>query len=557
MNRKRTVPIFLAVVWLVIVIWQAFDHYRFKNRAQTALLNRSKDITNSLGAIMRSQRRFNLISKERLEDALQDLIKMEELQSIALLNALGEVVASVGETAKYDNLPPSGQDWKEKTVTFVNLVDLGADSNEPYKEDERTLIVEFPNRGNRGGPPRSDRFNRNPDSATGEIHDASGFDFQFPDGPPPDFQDGPPPRPEWFDRNLRSGTDFIAYASSEFAANTDREPRGGNRSDREMDSPRNRNDERDRFRRRPPFGRPPWIPEEEYQDLLQKKGLHGFVLVLSTNEYNFSLDKDLWMRIIIGGFSLLAMIGIGLAWRNLIKSSELQLRLVRASEMNTHLRELNVAAAGLAHETRNPLNIVRGLAQMIARQDNTDGDVRDRSLKITEEVDRVTAQLNEFIEYSKPREPKPNAVLLNSVVSDVERALQSDMEDKSIQFTMSGPEIMIDADETLLRQVVFNLLLNSIQSVSDSGKIDVVLEKTDSTEAYLEIRDDGPGVSDDNVQKIFQPYFTTHEKGTGLGLAVVRQIVMSHGWNVQYVPTPNWGAAFRISSMKINAKTPD
>jgi predicted protein tyrosine phosphatase len=60
------------------------------------------------------------------------------------------------------------------------------------------------------------------------------------------------------------------------------------------------------------------------------------------------------MRTVIAGFALLAMAAVGLAWRNLIKTSELQLRLVRASEMNAHLREMNVAAAGLAHETRNP-----------------------------------------------------------------------------------------------------------------------------------------------------------------------------------------------------------
>ena len=80
-------------------------------------------------------------------------------------------------------------------------------------------------------------------------------------------------------------------------------------------------------------------------------------------------------------FATLAVLGSGLAWRNLAKSSDLQIRLVRASEMNTHLKEMNLAAAGLAHETRNPLNIIRGLAQMISKQPDTPPKMRKKSAR--------------------------------------------------------------------------------------------------------------------------------------------------------------------------------
>src|SRR5207244_11776632 len=65
------------------------------------------------------------------------------------------------------------------------------------------------------------------------------------------------------------------------------------------------------------------------------------------------ISQDLWMRWIIGGFAGVSAVGLGFAWRNLVKSSELQMRLLRASELNTHLKEMNLAAAGLAHETRD------------------------------------------------------------------------------------------------------------------------------------------------------------------------------------------------------------
>src|SRR6185295_9362902 len=115
-------------------------------------------------------------------------------------------------------------------------------------------------------------------------------------------------------------------------------------------------------------------------------------------------NRDLWLRGIIGILATVSVIGSGLAWGNLAKTSDLQIRLVRASELNTHLKEMNLAAAGLAHETRNPLNIIRGRAQMISKLSNAGPEIHERSMEIVNEADKVAAQLNEFINYSRPRE---------------------------------------------------------------------------------------------------------------------------------------------------------
>src|SRR4029079_14996234 len=115
---------------------------------------------------------------------------------------------------------------------------------------------------------------------------------------------------------------------------------------------------------------------------------------------------------------------------NLGKSSELEMRLLRASELKSHLKQMNLAAAGLAHETRNPLNIIRGLEKMITKQQEPASEVRGKSLEIVEEADRVTAQLNEFINFSRPREVRRSAVALGSVIQEVVRALTYDIEEK-------------------------------------------------------------------------------------------------------------------------------
>ena len=75
-------------------------------------------------------------------------------------------------------------------------------------------------------------------------------------------------------------------------------------------------------------------------------------------------------------------------------------------------------------------------------------------------------------------------------------------------------------------------------------------QKTGATEAAIEVRDDGPGVPPERRQEIFKPYFTTHQKGTGLGLAVVQQIVLAHGWEIECLPNNPRGAIFRITHLR-------
>ena len=294
--------------------------------------------------------------------------------------------------------------------------------------------------------------------------------------------------------------------------------------------------------------------EDEFKALTEKQGLHGFVIAMSTAGFNAARTQDLWLRIVIGGFATISMVGFLLAWRNLVRSSTLQMRLMRTSELNTHLREMNLAAAGLAHETRNPLNIIRGLAQMISKETGTSDEIRLKSREVTDEVDRVTAQLNEFINYSKPREIRRAPVALSSVVNDVARALRSDLEDKSIELNDVDGKLTVDADEKSLRQVLFNLLLNAIQAVETNGKIEIVSDRSDTLEAWFEVRDNGPGVPAEQRKEIFRPYVTTHQKGTGLGLAVVQQIVLAHGWDIECLQNGGRGAVFRISRVQLASR---
>jgi signal transduction histidine kinase len=301
-------------------------------------------------------------------------------------------------------------------------------------------------------------------------------------------------------------------------------------------------------------GRPYWMKEEDYKELIEKKGAHTFVIVMSSELARGAILNDLWMRTIIALLGTIAVAGCGLAWRSLEKTSELQLRLVRASELNLHLKELNLAAAGLAHETRNPLNIIRGLAQLISKQQNVSPETQAKSREIIGETDRVTAQLNEFINYSRPREVRRAPTDLNAVAGEVVRTLNFDLEEKGIQLQLQIEPLIIEADEQLLRQALFNLALNAIQAVPAQGTIRIRASRRNNEEAFIEIADNGPGVSPENRAEIFKPYFTTHEEGTGLGLAVVQQIVLAHGWEIACLPNEPAGALFRLAHIKVKNK---
>ena len=251
-------------------------------------------------------------------------------------------------------------------------------------------------------------------------------------------------------------------------------------------------------------GRPRFTPEE-FKALQRKESTHGFIMVMSAQTLDASVQRDLWLRAFIGLLATLSVAGYGLAWSSAAKTSDLQFRLVRASELNSHLKEMNLAAAGLAHETRNPLNIVRGLAQMISKQDDASPEIKIKSREIVEETDLAE-------------------------------------------------ELVVEADEQMLRQSLFNLVLNAIQAVPEKGEIQIRTARLGGAEASIEIADNGPGVAPENRSEIFKPYFTTNEEGTGLGLAVVQQIVLAHGWEIECLPNPPHGANFRITHVKLSVK---
>ena len=297
------------------------------------------------------------------------------------------------------------------------------------------------------------------------------------------------------------------------------------------------------------------MDESSFEKIVTERGVHWFLVTMSTASVKAEMNRDRTVRGSFALASLLACLALGVAWRAVDRSANLRVRLVREEELTTHLRELNMAAAGLVHETKNPLNLIRGLAQMIGRGTGQPASTKDTALKITEEVDRVTGRINQFLDYSRPVEPRKDTVDFQDLVNRVFGILASDREDKAVEFTCTGPRLLVEADEEMLRQVLFNLLINAIEAVPAAGKIEVRLFKKGPGLAAFEVRDNGLGVPLGIESEVFRPYFTTSKNGTGLGLAIVRQIVLAHQWDIEYIREVDTGAVFRVSGLALVHET--
>lgn len=523
----------LALVWLLLCTWQGLEHRRMSEMARRGLSGRVNDLAAAFSVLVRSQGRVSMVPRERLEAALQDLVSSTDLLNVTLLSSSGEIAASAGAALPVDKdeVLREREVWQYDSASFANLVALG-----PGADEAALLPMDMPPVG---GPPREPRFGGPRPGENGRQggpeHRGRGGSGPgrgregLPDAAEPnDFEPVPPE--ERGESLPPESLDFLSGPGEL------RPPfPGGHRGPMQG----------------PPPGRPPWMGSEEYDNLIQERGVHWLLVSLPLKPLHAAVARDLQLRLGIALAALLAALGLGAAWHALERSADLGVQLARSREKAERLEELNLTAAGLVHETKNPLNLVRGMAQLVGRNPDLPGDVRGTATKITEEADRITGRLNQFLEYARPLQPHLKPVSLDGLVRNIFEVLACDREEKSVDFRRNGPPLHVLADENLTRQVLFNLIHNAVQAVPSGGMVEVCWGVSKQQTVTLEVRDNGPGVPESIRNEIFRPYFTASEKGTGLGLAIVRQIAAAHGWAVRCVPS-SVGARFRVENIAVS-----
>jgi len=223
-------------------------------------------------------------------------------------------------------------------------------------------------------------------------------------------------------------------------------------------------------------------------------------------------------------------------------------RLEAALENSRHLAALGELAASLAHEIRNPLSAVSGSFQMLASR--PDFNEEDRSLTeiVMRELTRMERLVTDMLEYARPREPDKRVIDLGATVGEVVRAflVGKECEGREVEFA-ADEAVFARADHAQIRQVVWNLLRNAAQVTDDGGTIRAAVERgEDPGFVVIVVADDGPGIPERERERIFDPFYSTRERGLGLGLAICRRIVDAHGGEIRVEPGDEGGTVFEI-----------
>lgn len=209
-------------------------------------------------------------------------------------------------------------------------------------------------------------------------------------------------------------------------------------------------------------------------------------------------------------------------------------RLEEEIRQTERLTALGHMSAGLAHEIRNPLGIMKVSIQLLAQEKVDDGVVSEYCRVLLEECERLNRLVSEFLSFARPKELVRERIelgkLLDEGVTLIQPALrQHHIKLKQARSQVDEKEVEVDPDQ--IKQVILNILLNAIDAQEKGGGIILEGVRQDGFIGFA-VSDEGPGISPDAMPYIYDPFFTTKETGTGLGLSVVHRILDQHGGKI-------------------------
>jgi len=206
------------------------------------------------------------------------------------------------------------------------------------------------------------------------------------------------------------------------------------------------------------------------------------------------------------------------------------------------LAMLGQLAAGAAHEIRNPLTSIRSTIQYLLK-DLQDQNKRALVTDIIGEVDRINEIIEGLLSFSKPGVPQIEQVNLEQLLEQTINLVSTTAKKKNITIVcdFNTPEKILNADPSLLKQVFLNIIMNAIQAMPDGGKLIISADLKKSSVLigklrdcfYIVFKDSGDGILPDNLEHIFDPFYTTKKEGTGLGLSISYGIIQQHNGDIE------------------------
>ena len=221
-------------------------------------------------------------------------------------------------------------------------------------------------------------------------------------------------------------------------------------------------------------------------------------------------------------------------------------------EVQRHERlvALGKMAAGVAHEIRNPLSSIKGLATLLGSGDRENRQEEQAARLLVSEVERVNRSISELLDFARPQALDLRSVKLNELLNNSLQLVKADAQSLGVELKFQPasepPTIRLDADR--ITQVLLNLYLNSLQAMPDGGTLEVGLDwKPETKKVAIRVRDTGGGIAPEILPRITDPYFTTKPEGSGLGLALVQKIIDDHGGRMEFASQPNQGTTVTIT----------
>ncbi|MFH7320953.1 ATP-binding protein [Desulfurivibrio sp. D14AmB] len=246
----------------------------------------------------------------------------------------------------------------------------------------------------------------------------------------------------------------------------------------------------------------------------------------------------------------LLLAGIG-GWTALLAIQGYRKEMEREVQKHEHLVALGKMAAGVAHEVRNPLSSIKGLATLLGNRFPADDPDRDTARLLVSEVERLNRSIGELLDYARPLPLNRRPCDLNQLLQNSLKLVAADAKALKVEleFTAAPQLPTADLDPDRITQVLLNLYLNALQAMPQGGVLRVRAEATGggAGRVRLVISDTGQGIAPADLPRITDPYFTTKPDGSGLGLAMVRKIIDEHGGQMTIASREHQGTTVTIT----------
>ncbi|MCK5672059.1 MAG: PAS domain S-box protein [Spirochaetales bacterium] len=291
------------------------------------------------------------------------------------------------------------------------------------------------------------------------------------------------------------------------------------------------------------------IDDDDISEFIQKTLLNAEKV--SEEEFTIKIagiSKTLWLDI-------MPVVREGSIQGSLLHISDITERKKRDGRLRRaeNLASLTTLAAGVAHEIKNPLGSISIHIQLMQKSLKRDKQLEEETSGkyldiLNEEVERLNNIIVDFLFAVRPMNPTMKKSDINKVLTDLLEFVKYELEEASVTIECEFEEDLpkLEIDEKYIKQAILNIIKNSVAAMPDGGVMYFRTVK-DGDFVHIYVCDTGTGISEENMSKIFEPYFTTKQFGSGLGLTVVYKIIKEHGGDIVLESVENQGTTFTIN----------